>query len=55
VILEEISISQDGYFIVPAVVLVLIVRKVSLLFRIAAGTLLGGVFALIFSNLILFV
>jgi NhaC family Na+:H+ antiporter len=47
VILEKFNIT-GWVFIVPAVVLVLIVRKVPAIPALLAGTLLGGVFALIF-------
>jgi Na+:H+ antiporter, NhaC family len=47
VILERFNIT-GWVFIVPAVVLVLIIRKVAAIPALLAGTLLGGVFALIF-------
>jgi NhaC family Na+:H+ antiporter len=47
VILERFNIT-GWVFIVPAVVLILIIRKVPAIPALLAGTLLGGVFALIF-------
>jgi NhaC family Na+:H+ antiporter len=47
VILERFNIT-GWVFIVPALVLILIIRKVPAIPALLAGTLLGGVFALIF-------